>query len=265
MSTTMKNKYCSICGEQLEIDYRFCPGCGVAVINNDIKGNRAKKNNQKNLGKNSESKKSRSQNSNNEKKSKTNNEQETVKILSRTKLFYLSVFLILLCLIIIYSSYIINETGITKSSSSQNEVTPQNSGVDLQNLQQINALEEAVKNNPKNNEKLLELAHLLNDSGLKERAIEKYKLYLRTNPKEPDVLVDMGVCYFELGKNDEAIKWMKEALKYQPKHQIAHLNLGVVSLKAGKHDEAMEWWKKAVEIDPRSNIGKRAQEFINSH
>ena len=165
-------------------------------------------------------------------------------------------------LIIVYSSGSFDNPVV--STTAQNNENDFHKGVDLQHLQRINTLEEELKLKP-DDSKLLELAHLLNDSGLKEKAIEKYQIYLKSNPKDADVLVDLGICYFELGKNEDALRYMKEALNYQPKHQIAHLNLGIVSLSGNLHDEAIEWWKKAVALNPDNSIGKRAQELINSH
>ena len=83
-------------------------------------------------------------------------------------------------------------------------------------------------------------------------------------PKDADVIVDMGVCYFQLGKHAEAIGYFKKGIEINPKHQIAHLNLGVVNSFGLKNRvEAEKWWKKAVELDPNSDIGKKAQEFLN--
>ena len=84
-------------------------------------------------------------------------------------------------------------------------------------------------------------------------------------PNDADVLVDMGVCYYSLRNYDEAIKTMTEALKYKPNHQIAHLNLGIVNLAEGNVEKSKEWLKKAVDIDPNSEVGKRAEELLNSH
>jgi len=107
---------------------------------------------------------------------------------------------------------------------------------------------------------------MYNDGGFYQKAIDKYKVYLKSNPKAADVIVDMGVCYFNLGKNQEAIDNFKKGIEINPKHQIAHLNMGVV-YNSGMNNktEALKWWKKAVELDPSSDIGKRAQDFLNQN
>ena len=140
-----------------------------------------------------------------------------------------------------------------------------NSGVNLNNMQMINDLEAKIKQNPEDYKSLLELAHLKNDSGLFEAAIQNYKTYLDKNPKDADARVDMGVCYFNLRDYPNAIKEMETALTYVPNHQIAHLNLGVVNLSAGNIEKSKEWLKKAYDLNPTSEVGKKAEQLLNNH
>lgn len=256
-NTTNNKLFCSVCGEEVRQTDKFCSSCGAAINNTNKKEAGHK-------GKNSTIKSNKSKLAIDK-----NSESENVKTppkISAVKLVYIFIGLVAVVLILNYLAGVFDKPDVKQAPATSNVQTPtDNNGADLQHLQQINALEEIVKNNPKDKESLLELAHLLNDSGFKERAIQKYKLYLQMDPKNPDVLVDMGVCYYELRNFDEAIKSMKEALKYNPQHQIAHLNLGIVNMTAGNHDEAIKWLNKAVDIDPNTPIAKRAQELINSH
>mgnify|MGYP003514677669 FL=1 len=112
---------------------------------------------------------------------------------------------------------------------------------------------------------MLELAHLQNDSRMYEKAIINYKLYLQTKPEDADARIDMGVCYYNLKDYDNAINEMTNALKYEPNHQIGHLNLGIVNLSAGNLEKSKEWLLKAISLDPTSEVGKRAQELLQSH
>jgi uncharacterized membrane protein YvbJ len=150
--------------------------------------------------------------------------------------------------------------------TNQQPAAPQNQNtVDMSLLNDINVLEQKVKANSGDMESLLSLAHLKNDAGLPDKAIENYRQYLEKKPSDADARVDMGVCYYNLKNYDIAIAEMKKALEYKPKHQIAHLNLGIVNLTAGNLEESKNWFKKAVEIDPNSEVGKRAQELLKSH
>ena len=168
--------------------------------------------------------------------------------------------------IIILTSGILDSAPVNTPVMNQNQVQPNtNSGVNLNNMQMINDLEAKIKQNPEDYKSLLELAHLKNDSGLFEAAIENYKTYLEKNPKDADARVDMGVCYFNLQDFPNAIKEMETALKYVPNHQIAHLNLGVVNLSAGNIEKSKEWLKKAYDLNPTSEVGKKAEQLLNNH
>ena len=141
-----------------------------------------------------------------------------------------------------------------------------NPGVSLQQINEINALESEVKKDSTGNiERILTLAHLLNDSGFYDRAIGYYKMYLRRNPGNADAIIDMGVCYFNLKDYNTAKSVMRQGLKVKPDHQIAHFNLGIVNLSAGNPDSAKVWWQKAIDINPDTEIGKKAKELLTSH
>jgi tetratricopeptide (TPR) repeat protein len=152
-----------------------------------------------------------------------------------------------------------------KKNVSQMNNQPSGSGVNLANMEEINKLETAVNANPDDMESTLHLAHLLQDSGLYEKAINNYNKYLTKNPENADARVDMAICYYNLGDNTTAISEMESALKYQPKHQIAHLNLGIVNLASRNISASKDWFQKTVELDPNSEAGKRATELLTSH
>ncbi|KAF0147966.1 MAG: TPR repeat-containing protein [Ignavibacteria bacterium] len=253
---------CSICGEKFENEVEFCPGCGADKTNfvniNSAENTVQEENNEKEAPKVSAEKKIKQQ-----KKTETVDKAKTVSV---TKLVYLVVGLLFFASIILVSSGIFDKPAYVQSADNMS-ADPNNphAGHNLNQLEEINTLQKTVDANPNDMTSLVNLAHLLNDSGFKEKAIERYEQYLKMNPRAADVWVDMGVCFYELGKNEEAISKMEKALTIEPKHQIAHLNLGIVNLSSGNKEKAQGWWKKALEINPTSEIGKRAQELINQH
>lgn len=171
----------------------------------------------------------------------------------------------ILAVVILLTSGVL-DSGTSVSSDNNSRNTQNNgSGINLNNIQRINELQAKLKANPNDKKTLLELAHLQNDSGFYEKAIPLYQKYLVQVPTDADARIDMGVCYYNLRDYDSAIKEMKTALKYKPNHQIAHLNLGIVNLAAGNMDEAMKWLQKAVDLGPETDVGKRAEELLNSH
>lgn len=256
------NFQCNICGEKFNQIVDFCPGCGADKKNfislNSIENENALE--KKEAGKKQETVEKKF------KQEKKSDNSEKPKTISITKLIYSIIGLFLVGSIILVSSGIFDKPAQIQSNVAAN-ADPNNphAGHDLTQLERITELQKAVDANPNDLNSLLDLAHLLNDSGFKEKAIERYEQYIKINSRVADVWVDMGVCYYELGKNADAISKMEKALTIEPKHQIAHLNLGIVNLSSGNKEKALTWWKKALEINPTSEIGKRAQELINQH
>ncbi|MBZ0199140.1 MAG: tetratricopeptide repeat protein [Ignavibacteriaceae bacterium] len=172
---------------------------------------------------------------------------------------------IIVAAIILLLAGVFDSPSLVQETFTNNAPPANDSGINLANMQQISQLEEQVKNNPGDTQALVNLAHLKNDSGFFEKAIENYNQYLDIVPNDADARVDMGVCYYNLKNYDLAIAEMEKALKYKPDHQIAHLNLGIVNLAAGNIEVSQKWLKKAVELNPNSEVGKRAKELLESH
>ncbi|HMN23821.1 MAG: tetratricopeptide repeat protein [Ignavibacteriaceae bacterium] len=234
------SKFCSQCGYKFEKEYKFCPECGTKI--------------------------SGSKNSNVKSSDKTVSVADGEKTLNPKVIYGILVGGIAFVAIILLTSGMFDSAPVTNAPVNQNQQQGNvSSGVNLNNMQMINDLEAKIKTNPKDYKSLLELAHLKNDSGLYEAAIQNYKTYLDKNPKDADARIDMGVCYFNLKDFPTAITEMETALKYEPNHQIALLNLGVVNLSAGNLEKSKEWLKKAVELDPTSEIGKKAEQLLNNH
>ena len=253
---------CDNCGEENPLKNKNCDGCGVKL--HGIKKEKTITVNKKSKSpyqkpskpvKHKKVKRSKIKNQKNQKDIKVKNEFGSKKLL------------MLISIVGIFAIVILITTGVFDGTKVQTNNTPPgtNSGINLNNLSEINALEQVVSNNPSDLSALLNLANLQQDAGLFEKAITNYKKYLELNPSNPDARIDMGVCYFNLTDFDNAIKEMEKALEYNPVHQIGHLNLGVVNLNAGNLDVSKEWLRKAVEINPNSDVGKRAQSLLNSH
>ena len=233
-------KFCNQCGSKLEAHHKFCPECGAKISNN--------------------------KNSKSVSVTKQNISDADGKTLNPIIIYGILAGGIAAIVIILLSSGMLSTSSRVVNSVNQNEQQSEtNSGVNLNSLQTINELEEKVKQNPEDQQSLLELAHLKNDSGLFEAAIQNYKTYLEKNPADADARVDMGVCYFNLRDYPNAIKEMETALKYVPNHQIAHLNLGVVNLSAGNLAKSKEWLQKAYDLNPTNEIGQKAEQLLKNH
>lgn len=244
------NKFCPECGVKLEQDYKFCPECGY-----DLK---------KNISAKKDNKSKTFQNQSKNKKQPAAIEDNS-KGISTVKSLGILGGIIAVILLILFLSGTFDTPVVKQTQQTSSQGMNQSSGVDLNAMNAIQSLESQVKANPGNDKLVLQLAHLKNDSGFPEQAIVNYKQYLEKNPKDADARVDMAVCYYVLKNYTTAISEMKTALKYKPDHQIAHLNLGIVNFAANNTSEGKEWLKKAVDLDPNSDVGKRAQELLNSH
>jgi tetratricopeptide (TPR) repeat protein len=245
---------CKNCGEENSVENSECFSCGILLKGNKIKKNgEVKRDTKKNEQKINDRKKTSDT-------KKTVNEE---KVLDNKKILMItSVIVVIFIFALIITG--VFDLEVKENTPKTNDQTS-SSGVNLANMEEINKLEESVTANPDDLESTLHLAHLQQDSGLYEKAINNYKKYLARNPENADNRVDMAICYYNLGDNTTAISEMETALKYQPKHQIAHLNLGIVNLAARNIEASKEWFRKTVELDPNSDAGKRAQELLNSH
>jgi tetratricopeptide (TPR) repeat protein len=249
---------CDNCGEENSSDVNVCEYCGAPLKGSHIeKVVKAKKIVKENIDR-SKGKPDRSKAA-----PARSRPQGKVKELKLKNLLLIFGGVLIVVFIILWSSGLLSSS--VPEQVNQNQRVNQNSGIDLNNIKHMNELEAEVKNNPDDTAKLLELAHLKNDSGLYEQAIVDYRKYLGKIPSDADARIDMGVCFYNLHNYDEAIKQMETAVKYSPKHQIGYLNLGIVNLTAGNFEKSKEWLKKAVEIDPNSEAGKKAQELLESH
>lgn len=275
-------KSCINCGKFVEDNYKFCPSCGTGIsdINMIICSNCGNENthnesfctecgaklNSDNVKREKRDEGEYVKKSQNEKKKKTvgrfshKHKKESVeKSLSKGKLYSIIVGAFGLILILLISQGMFDQTITNSVPPSSN---PQ---VILANLPKINELSAQVKANPNNMELLLELAHLRNDSGFFQQAINNYHTYLEKKPNNVDARIDMGVCYYNLKNFPKAIEEMERAIKIKPTHQIGLLNLGVVNLTAGNLEKSKEWLNKAINVDPNSQIAKRAKELLNAH
>jgi tetratricopeptide (TPR) repeat protein len=242
-------KFCPQCGIKLDKDFAFCPNCGYELL--QVK---------KELNKNN----SFASKPKGIKKEKTLSAPAISNNLNVNKLFAIVGGLILLVVIILFSSDIFY-TPKAKEIVNAPVENNQGPGVDLSKMNEIKTLEDKVSANPEDSQALLQLANLKHDSGMFESAINNYKTYLGKNPSDADARVDIGVCYYSLKNYNEAISEMKKAIQYNPKHQLAYINLGIVTMAAGSLDEAKKFWQKAMELDPNSDNGLKAKELLESH
>lgn len=244
-----KVKICKNCGAKNKFDANFCSSCGAKLQPEKIYKNKPKK-----LSKKTAKNITRSSHSN------------ELKILSTKNLISIIVVLFIIGAVILISGGAFNSpVSKLNNLNTKSSASKFNNGIDLSNINRIKNLENVVAKNPNDSRSLLELAHLLDDSGFFVKAIQEYNKYLKFYPNNPDALIDRGVCYYKLKQYDKAIVSMKKAVKIKPDHQIGNFNLGIVNMATGNMEKAKMWWRKAVAINPNSTIGKKAKLLLESH
>lgn len=242
MSNKENKLICKNCGEENSADSVVCDSCGA-----DLQGKNGK--------------------SPQTKRPQQNVRKRELVLGTRNILVIIAILAVAGVLILIASGSFDEPAAVVGQNTTQqhNHSDNPHGGVDMNSLQKINQLEQAYESNPENTQALVDLAHLLNDSGFYEKAIQRYNEYLKISPDNADVWVDMGVCYYQLQNFESAISAMNKGLEIQPEHQIAHFNLGIVYMASGSMDKAKNWWRKAVNLNPNTNIGKKAQDLLNSN
>ncbi len=126
-------------------------------------------------------------------------------------------------------------------------------------------IENKIAASPDSIELVLQYAHLLQDTGIFEKAIEQYKKYLVKVPKNEEAIIDMGVCYFNLENIVKADSLVRAALKINPNNPTGNFNMGVITLNQGKKEESRAWFEKVIAVAPNSDQAEVAKEILQSH
>jgi tetratricopeptide (TPR) repeat protein len=129
--------------------------------------------------------------------------------------------------------------------------------------EEISALRDAVRKDPKNLDAWTKLGNILMDTSYFDEAIKAYQEVLNGDPKNVDVRVDMGTCYRKIGKPDVAVSEYRKALEINPNHLLALRNLGVVleyDIKDNK--QAIQAFEKYLQVAPNAEDAERVKAEI---
>ncbi len=118
---------------------------------------------------------------------------------------------------------------------------------------QIAALQEIVKQDPKDVKALVELGNIYFDTNQADNAIEAYSRALALDPGNADVRTDMGIMYRKKGQFDRSVAEFQKAAESDPKHINSRYNLGVVLLHdKGDLKGAIKAWEDYLRVDAGS-------------
>jgi cytochrome c-type biogenesis protein CcmH/NrfG len=132
----------------------------------------------------------------------------------------------------------------------------------------VQALENVVKNDPKNAEARVQLGNAYFDAERYPDAIKWYEDALKVDPKNVDASTDLGVSYYYSNQPDRALQQFDYSLKLDPNHTKTLLNQGIVRA-FGKQDlnGATASWQKVIDVapgSPEAQAAKRALDTMKS-
>jgi tetratricopeptide (TPR) repeat protein len=126
-----------------------------------------------------------------------------------------------------------------------------------QDTEAVQALMEAVRQDPDLAEAHFRLALGYESLGKREeaedefkKAVEGYKKYLEQNPDDAEAHYALGQTYAGLDRYSDAIREYREATKRKEDDPDMYYDLGVAHTKLAQYDAAAAAFSKSLEIDP---------------
>lgn len=126
-------------------------------------------------------------------------------------------------------------------------------GNDIENLQNI------LKNDPSNFQARRELSILLADNGFNEEALSNMQYLEKYFPEDAELEYNLGILYEKLKDFDNARKSYEKAIKISPQEDF-YYNLGEVLVELKEWDKALNAFNTVLKSDPKDgncyfNIG----------
>jgi predicted O-linked N-acetylglucosamine transferase (SPINDLY family) len=100
-------------------------------------------------------------------------------------------------------------------------------------------------------ERLIATGHLLEDRGLLEEALDRYRAAVALSPDFPRAHMNVGNALRRLERWDEAIAAQRNAVACEPSFARARFNLGFVLAEHGEWLAAERELREALRLDPR--------------
>ncbi|MBF0477735.1 MAG: tetratricopeptide repeat protein [Deltaproteobacteria bacterium] len=95
------------------------------------------------------------------------------------------------------------------------------------------------------------------------KAIACYQGALKSTPRFVPALNGIAQSYEKLGKLSLALENYRLAVMFDAKFPDAHYNLGLLQAKMGQMIEARASFESVVSLSPDSNLGRKAQRYID--
>lgn len=114
--------------------------------------------------------------------------------------------------------------------------------------QEIERIQEILRNDPSNFQARRELSVMLADNGFNEEALSNLNYLLKYFPDDAELLYNIGIIYEKLKDFNNAEKAYKNAVELSPQADF-YYNLGEVLVTLQKWDEAIVAFNKVLQTD----------------
>ena len=133
-------------------------------------------------------------------------------------------------------------------------------------LMAINAIRNAIKNEPENVTFMNNLGEFLRLANKTSEAINVLKEAIKLKPDDANIWTNLGVAFQQEKKIIDARLAFKKAMALNPHSAKIANNLGVLTRDIGKLNKALGYFKKALEIEPNlaeahNNLGMTLNEI----
>lgn len=116
--------------------------------------------------------------------------------------------------------------------------------------QEMAAIQDTVKKNPKNPMAHLQMALKYIAMGDNKKAIKELETSYQLDKKSQVTRLYLGIVYKQEKKYDEALKYLSGVIKENPFNFLALVNLGAAQYETGTYQKALDNFNAALKINP---------------
>ncbi len=98
----------------------------------------------------------------------------------------------------------------------------------------------------------LALAGVLAAAGRPDEAVEALEVAVRSQPRNAEARLRLGVAYLEAGRLEEAEAALQRSVYLRPSYWVAHHWLGRLDMARDRDEEAAVHWQRVVELVPEN-------------
>ncbi len=145
-------------------------------------------------------------------------------------------------------------SGSMAAPSAASGATPQVGSADTmeQVTLELNALKQALQEDPHDVKVLGRLGQLYMDAAMYEQAIQYYRQALAVQPGDAHLRTDMATSLLMMGNAVEALAELKDIVAGDPEHGKTWYWLGLAHVEAGEFEQGKAAFTKALELMPGS-------------